>query len=338
MSDRATESSSGVTVIVCTFNSNPFKTIATLKSVLTQDFEQVQLIVVDDGSAESNRSTICKYLDTMGCTDYLYLENEKNLGTVASLLGALQFARAPYVKPISPGDCLYDSQSLSKLVEPLRSGDFAFSFGKAIYYSQNEGEVLVHNKQNPVVRTPYHADGTVDLSLAKRNLIRHWDGLWGVTVAYDKKALSSYLAVMAGRIRLCEDYSTRFMIADGCKAAYVNDWVVWYEYGSGVSTCEDLLVEGSLKPDVMACKRLLSECFPSDEDVSVMLDVFRTTTSYPSGIAGKIIRGLRHPERVAFALHRFFAKRTYRPKHFDLALLEGYLRDDLPLSSAGIQE
>lgn len=85
-----------------------------IDSVLSQDFQDFELVIVDDCSTDGTPEMIAGYGDAR----IVYLRNPRNAGQTASLNTALRAARAPYIARIDADDA-YQPGKLRRQVEFL---------------------------------------------------------------------------------------------------------------------------------------------------------------------------------------------------------------------------
>lgn len=253
-----------ITVLVVTYNSDPLKTLMTIESIIMQEGCRIQIIIADDGSEETNFKLIKDILDRKFSGSYILLSSDRNHGTVGNISRALPYVNSAFVKPISPGDYLYNSDTLNKIVAVIRTSDFAYCFGRGIHYI-DDNEFRILSNRNPVVETPYKGS-QVNLAQAKRYQIRYQDWILGAAIVYKTDDLSRCIERMHGKISLCEDYSLQMLLADGKSISFIDEFVVWYERGSGVSTTGNSLVSQDFQKHIS----LFLDLFPEDKDVRKM--------------------------------------------------------------------
>jgi glycosyltransferase involved in cell wall biosynthesis len=105
-----------VSVLVPTYNYGRYLP-ETIESVLAQDFQDFELIIVDDCSRDNSAAVIKHYA---GLDDRIrYKVNPKNLGMVANWNYCLSLARGEYIKFLFGDDTLADRQALKKMVAML---------------------------------------------------------------------------------------------------------------------------------------------------------------------------------------------------------------------------
>lgn len=88
-----------VTVLMPAFNAARFIT-ASIRSVLTQDFDDFELLVIDDGSTDDTTGVVGKFHDQR----IRLVRNTKNQGLIAVLNQGLREARAPLVARLDADD------------------------------------------------------------------------------------------------------------------------------------------------------------------------------------------------------------------------------------------
>jgi glycosyltransferase involved in cell wall biosynthesis len=103
-----------------------------LQSVYEQDYEAVELIVLDDKSPDRTASVIRDYLDRGEVKDrfrrVVFLENERNLGADRTINRGLHESRGDYINILNSDD-LFAPARLSTLLKACgeRRAEFAFS-------------------------------------------------------------------------------------------------------------------------------------------------------------------------------------------------------------------
>ena len=105
-----------VTVLIDTFNYGHFIDEA-IRSVLVQDFpaEQMEIIVVDDGSTDDTRERVAQYADRV---QYFY---KPNGGQASAFNFGIGKARGEYVALLDADDYWLPSK-LSKVVKAFETG------------------------------------------------------------------------------------------------------------------------------------------------------------------------------------------------------------------------
>lgn len=90
--DEARKNSPKVTVLMPVYNGEKYLR-ESMESILSQTFEDFELLVIDDGSTDSSREIVSSYGDAR----IKLVENGDNLGVVESLNRGVQLARGKYI-------------------------------------------------------------------------------------------------------------------------------------------------------------------------------------------------------------------------------------------------
>ena len=225
-------------ILLLTYNSPWEKTMQTLYSILIQENVDYEIIIADDGSSDNNFNRIEEYLSSYSFVNYTLVENKKNQGTVKNFLSGLQHCQGEYIKPISPGDFLYDKNVLSSVYEIIQDKEAAVYFGKAIFYSYFDKKIhFFKDKANPRDLTPYLKK---DCKGIKKNYLVEHDYILGASTFYKRDVFEKYFIDIIDIVKYTEDCIMIYMIANGETIEFLNlDCVIWYEYSSGISTSGD---------------------------------------------------------------------------------------------------
>lgn len=103
-----------VTVLCLCYNHARFVAEA-IDSVFAQTYQPIQLIVVDDGSADNSAQVIEQMLRDH--SDVLFLKHTHNQGYCASLNEALKHAKGEFIIDLSGDDVLLPQRVSSGVVE-----------------------------------------------------------------------------------------------------------------------------------------------------------------------------------------------------------------------------
>ena len=136
-------------VIVLTYNPSLEKLKNTLYSIIVQKNICFEIIIADDGSSENYFSEIRSWLENKHFQNYKLIDNKRNQGTVQNLLSALDVSNGKFVKCISPGDCLYNENTLLLCKRYMEKKHQLVCFGKSIYYSIEDGKFQFYRQHNP---------------------------------------------------------------------------------------------------------------------------------------------------------------------------------------------
>ena len=225
-----------VTVAVISYNPVWEKLRNTLKSIVWQKNVDFEIIVADDGSEHDSFDKVEQYLKEKKITNYRLVKNPINQGIVKNVLSAVNVAQGKYIKLISPGDFLYDENTLHEFVDFAEKNPAAFYFGNMFYYSldTNDRILTYTDKKNPRDLRPWKKH---NIKKIRKNYLVDCDYICGAVCMYNTEKLAKYLTEISSFVSYAEDCSMIYMIANNENCCYINTrGGVWYEFGFGIST------------------------------------------------------------------------------------------------------
>ncbi len=104
------------TIILLHYNQEKYIKDA-LNSIFNQTYENIELIVIDDGSLNFSKEEIEEYIKSNSNIDYKIIVNKTNLGTVKTTNKALQNASGKYVLIFAADDILYNKNVINNFVK-----------------------------------------------------------------------------------------------------------------------------------------------------------------------------------------------------------------------------
>ena len=246
-----------VSVIVLVYNADKAKLNMTLRSILRQRNIDFEIIIADDGSTERLDSEMISLFNECGFENYSFTSHTENMGTCKNLFAALELVKSPLVKAISPGDALYDENTLSAWAEFMNKSDCDASFGKAVYYAEVEGETRIIKTAGAPKYPELYKEGRrkslfVDYLLAN-------DTILGASLMMKTEVIKHYLSLFVDRVKYAEDYMLRLAIFENKKVCCFPQNAIFYEYGLGISTAKSQKWAELLHKDFTASDALLLE-------------------------------------------------------------------------------
>jgi len=136
-----------VTVCIPAYNHERYVG-QTIQSVIDQTYENIELIIINDGSKDKTDEVIRKYIPECEKRFVRFeYRNRENRGLSATLNEAVRWAKGKYFSPIASDDILLKDK-ISILVDKLESLDdsYAVAFGNAIFID-DEGKELYLDKK-----------------------------------------------------------------------------------------------------------------------------------------------------------------------------------------------
>lgn len=105
------------TIILTHYNQFQY-ILCAIKSILMQDYKNIELIICDDCSTDFDKKQIIKYIKENkknNITKWEIIVNKKNIGTVKTLNNALKKASGEYIYIFAADDVLYNDMVISKM-------------------------------------------------------------------------------------------------------------------------------------------------------------------------------------------------------------------------------
>lgn len=229
-----------ITVLVASYNPKWSALKKTLCSVLNQKGIKFQIVVADDGSEVTYFEQIRELFAKYNFKEFKLVHLDSNSGTCYNIYNGLLHSEGKYVKLIGAGDCLFSQNTLLNWVSYANEKKADICFGDAVFFSYTSDgkESIVTKRRYPQNLDPYRGEN-YSVKEAIYNYVLLGDVVWGSNLIVDTEIMAYYLKSILGKIKYAEDMIYRMMISDGRKLVYFPENVIWYEYGTGISTSQN---------------------------------------------------------------------------------------------------
>ena len=224
-----------ISVVVATYNPNFDKLKLTLISLIKQKEINYEIILTDDGSKNNYFEEVSKFFKQRNFVNYTFVTSSINTGTIGNVCRGIEKANGEFIKLISPGDCLYDTDTLSRWYKFIKERGSILSFSNAIYYELKDNNMKLYR----VVNNPANLfiyKNKIDVKTVKYDYLLNNDLVLGAATIVKKDIFKKYLNLLNGKVKYAEDHVYRLMIADGIIWSYFDNFSLWSEYGTGIST------------------------------------------------------------------------------------------------------
>ena len=224
-----------VTVGIVSYNPDLIKLKRTIQSVLLQRRISYQIVIADDGSINDRFEDIKEIFIRNNFSDYCFVKNKTNQGTVKNSESCVKNANGKYFVSLSPGDNFCDEFALYRWVNKAESSGADIIFANTIYYMCDDGFCVLSKYRHPQDSSAYLGD----YRKLKRNYLLYDDVCLGAGILTHKDIYVKYISEISGKAKFAEDNIFRLMIFNNEKCIWLEEPVVFYEYGSGVSSSGD---------------------------------------------------------------------------------------------------
>lgn len=312
-----------VSVIVATYNQDLNKLMSTLLSIIVQKGINFEIIVTDDGSQKDYFKEVIVFFERNNFKNYSLIKNEINIGTVNNFYNALIKSNGKYVFFISPGDMLYDENSLFSMFDFAERNKIKICFGDAVYYSNSNNKLKIFkNIHNAPLKSLIYND---DTPFVTQKIGFLWGNyILGVSFFRNRELAIKYIGKIKDYCRYVEDNtSTAFILADNIRIHHLKKHIVWYEYGTGVSTSKSEKWSKLLEQDFNNCYEKLYNSYIKDNIISA----FYHTSKMNKKLSKTIYMVLNHPMILFTILKIRLMPKSIGLQHpINKKILENYLK------------
>jgi len=204
--------------IICLCYNHEDYVIEALHSVLTQDYPNIQLIIVDDKSQDGSVQRVKKYLEDK--PQIIFIKNKKNIGNCRSFNKAFPFAEGKYVIDLAADDVL--AQGMLKrqaFFFEQQKENVGVVFANAQYITEQGVMMKLHHEVNKDGNsTPPLPQGDIYLDLVKNYFICPPTMMMKADVL---EVLGGYDAMLA-----YEDFDFWIRSSRNCHYAYLDEVVI----------------------------------------------------------------------------------------------------------------
>lgn len=202
----------------------------TVDSVIMQNYDNIELIISDDGSDNYND----EYFDAIKekCKDHfvnlVIQHNDKNVGTVKHFNKLIQAAQGDIVCPLSSGDIFITDDVIESISEHFIKTGCLICTAKRIEIGGNER----------VLPKKFQLKQLVNSETSLNHILTYGNFIGGATTYYSKEIFKKF-GYFDERYRLCEDLPYFIKLLDNKEQISVLDKVTICYDLSGVSTLKN---------------------------------------------------------------------------------------------------
>lgn len=223
-----------ISVVIVQYNPNWESVKRTLMSILLQKSCKYEIVIADDGSKEDYIDRSEALLKQKGFVDYKIKKNINNQGTVKNVLSGIEIATGKYVRVIAPGDYLYSDRTLQKIVQFMNENNAKEMFGKLAGYYQEKDDFKVFKCLFPSQTELYQKKKS--LKRLQKSLLAYGDNISGASYSWEREYYVSCLKKIENKVIFLEDCVNAYTLLENNRIYFLDEYVTWYEYGTGVTT------------------------------------------------------------------------------------------------------
>ena len=248
-------------VVVVQYNSMWDKVKRTLNSIINQKDCNFEIVIADDGSKDTLFDEIEKYFKEKQFLKYQFVENMQNVGTVKNIISGIEVATGKYVRVIAPGDMLYSDTTLRRIVEFMNQNNAKEVFGRMAFFEYKDDRIDVLPLQVPFDVGPYQRH---DIRNIKKHLLVLGDNISGASYTWDREYYLECLMRISGQVVYLEDCVNAYTVYDKHEIYFIDEFVTWYEHGTGISTSKNKKWTTLLIKDWLSFLKEMDRRYPND--------------------------------------------------------------------------
>lgn len=255
-----------ITVLVAQFNPDINKVFYTLNSIINQKNIGFEIVICDDGSLNDCFEEIKEYFLKKDFENYKLVKLEENKGTVKNILNGVNNSEGKYIKVISPGDFLYNENTLKEMYDYVNDRDAKLAFGNVVPFSYKEKQLCQYSNTKPYNLKVFNLQ-PYNLKKVQTSILLCWNGIVGAGIIYQKEYMLNLLQLLKGKVIYAEDFMTYIAVADNQEIYHIDKNVIWYEFGGGISTSKNTKWEMLINKDRENLYKILYENWPVNKVV-----------------------------------------------------------------------
>lgn len=252
-----------VSIIIVLYNSDMIKAERTIKSAVSQKNIDFEIIVSDDGSKDNPKENIKAIFKKYNFTNYKININPQNLGTVKNILSALKLSRGKYVYCISPGDMIYDDNTINYFFQFAEKNNACVCFGNYYDYRIVNENSEILGRVTSSARTPFYCEKK-SFTMYKL-LIMFGEGILGPAFFRERNYALKYIGQVSEVSKYVEDNTSVICsLADKVPIYYYDKKICWYECDTGISRLRNIEWDNRIFDDFRRTYELLITQYPKD--------------------------------------------------------------------------
>jgi glycosyltransferase involved in cell wall biosynthesis len=279
-------------VLLCTYRSAWENIVFTLDSLLSQTMGDYEIIVCDDGSEDTHEELYRAYFAVHGFTSYCFSFRRENGGTIKNIMAGLAVAKGKYVKPIGAGDALSTCEVLEKVFETMEREHGRMAYGVMRVFVNTQGERTFRDDIRVPLMGGMYADPE-NIRQTKRNIVVYGDNISGAQLFYQTAFFRELMERTSPAAIYMEDLCQYLAVLDGERILYLNEPVVDYEGGTGISTADNSGFRALIRRDRETFLNYLRREYPEEKCIQTRLRMNRIDATDKNTVGVRIAKLFR---------------------------------------------
>lgn len=205
-------------ITICFNNEKDIK--ATIESVVSQTYSNIEYIIIDGSSTDNTLNVIKKFE-----TDISKVISENDDGIYDAINKGIQNSNGDILGLIHAGDELYDTSVIEKIVHHFKNNKIDALYGHSKIFSEN-GKKLVRINKSPEYHDKLFSYGWLPSHqsfYAKLNLFKKYGNYnLNYKIAADYELLLRFLLLEKVNVKLLDEYIVKFKLGGASSKSIVN--------------------------------------------------------------------------------------------------------------------
>ena len=186
-------------IIICCYNSEEFIE-ETIKSIIKQTYKNWEIVIIDDGSFDSTRKIIQKYIEKKIPINYYY---QNNKGYASARNKGLELSKYDWLVIIDHDDICIEERLEIQNKNIIENPTCNLFFGDALYFNKIESFSKFENLKNKDKFLPHKLN--LKKTNAFKNLIIHGCFIVSSTVTFNKTIINE-IGNFNTKFKIVSDY------------------------------------------------------------------------------------------------------------------------------------
>lgn len=222
-------------ILLVSYNPKLKQLLNTIDSVLCQKNITIQIVIADDGSKNNFYKEIELYLKKQFFYEYTFVYHKENFGTVKNIIYALPYCKGCYLKIIGAGDMLSSLDALNLVYNKFETEKCKIIFSKMENYRLDKSDKIYSIKSKIPITINKYKNPKFNY---KKDIVTYSNNISGASMFFEFDTFLLLITEIDNIVLFAEDYIQYLAILKGFDIKFIDKYLIFYEYGTGISTSE----------------------------------------------------------------------------------------------------